>query len=67
MKLYFQESNGNERFLNYISDIEKAYSIIDKFLEDKKYKSYYKIGNDYEDKIVIDVGSWSEFFIIYKE
>ena len=67
MKLYFQESNGKERFLNYISDIEKAYSIIDKFLAERNYKSYYKIGNDYEDKIVIDVGSWSEFFIIYKE
>jgi len=66
MKLFFQRSNGEEYFLREVDSVESASDAIVKFLADKNYKSYYKIWTELEDKYVVDVGSWSEFLILYK-
>ena len=65
MKLYFQNSGGEERLIAEPKTKEDASNHITQFLEEHNYKSYYTMGSIYEDKIVFDVGSWSEFFILY--
>ena len=66
MRLYFQQSDGKERFLVEVDSKEEANDAISKFIEEKNYKSYYRIWNMHEDKYVIDVGSHTEFLILYK-
>ena len=74
--IYFKNSFGKETFLDTIMaeenvDMEKSIlkclERIDKFLKSKNYKSYYQRWWFEEDKnkIIIDVGSHSEFFNIY--
>lgn len=65
MKLIFQNSRGEERVIAEPSDKKEAVKEINKFLDDHKYKSYYMNVCEYEDnKLRIDVGSWSEFFYL---
>lgn len=66
-KVIFENSRHEEREIGTAIDMNAAYKIIDKFLEEHNFKSYYKnICEIEKDKIRVDVGSWSEFMYIQK-
>lgn len=62
--VYF-EKNGIKREIGKCVNEKEVEQIINKFLEERKYKSYYwniiKIDKNIKR---IDVGSWSEFFYV---
>lgn len=69
-KLYFMHSNGS---FSYVCDIGNDDLIVSKALEDlykrnSNYQSYYqRTWTDENGWIWIDVGSWSEFYIVKEE
>lgn len=63
MKLEFYGENGR-RTIGKPKTVEKAWDIINKFLADHNFKSYYSRINFFEDMWEIDVGSWTEKFIL---
>lgn len=64
-KVIFENSRKQEREIGTAVDMDSAYKIIDKFLEEHNFKSYYKNVCEIEKgKIRVDVGSWSEVFYI---
>lgn len=65
MTLYFRDTSEIERYICDVDKKEDASTHIKKFLDEHNYKSYYTIGNLYEDRIEFDVGSHTEFFILY--
>ena len=64
MKLYFTKSSGDERIIGEPSDIAEATLMINDFLKEHNYKSYYTRNfiSETTGRLVFDVGSWSEFF-----
>ena len=64
MKLYFQNSRGVERLIAEPSNREEVVKEINKFLNDHNYKSYYTRVWEDDDRLVFDVGSHTEFFIL---
>ena len=64
-QVIFEDSSGKERLIGTAYD-EKGYTeIVQEFLEEHNYKSYYTIMRNSETgDIVLDVGSHTEFFII---
>lgn len=63
LKVIFKNCVGHEREIGTAVDKKEAYRIIDKFLEEHNFKSYYKNVCEIEKgKTRIDVGSWTEFF-----
>lgn len=67
MTLYFQYSNGNRRELAEYTNKENIFKAINNFLDKHNYKSYYTRVWREEDEVWIDVGSWSEFFVVKDE
>lgn len=78
MKLYFQNSKGEERLLAEVDSYNIASKKINEFLAEHNYESYYcRIFQEVdtplkqEDKTkvryVFDVGSHTEFFILEVE
>ena len=65
-KIIFQNSRKQEREIDIAVDMDSAYKVIDKFLEEHKFKSYYKRAWEENGRIKVDVGSWSEFVYIEK-
>lgn len=64
MRVYFEPSGRPRRLLAEVSNRAEATKIISQFLEDHKYKSgYWRFWSEGEETI-IDVGSWTEFFIL---
>ena len=64
-KVTFENSRKQEREIGTAVDINAAYKIIDKFLDEHNFKSYYKNVCEIEKgKTRVDVGSWSEFFYV---
>ena len=64
-KVIFENSRKEEREIGTAVDMHESYKIIDKFLEEHNFKSYYKNVCEIEKgKIRVDVGSWSEFFYV---
>lgn len=64
-KVIFENSRKQEREIGTAVDMEGTYKIIDEFLEEHNFKSYYKNVCEIEKgKIRVDVGSWSEVFYI---
>ena len=62
MNVYFQNSEGKMRVIGEAETEDQVYDIIQAFLDDHDYKSYYmRVWYD-EGKTWIDVGSWTEFF-----
>ena len=61
----FINSNNQEREIGKAVTQKEAYEIINKFLEDHNFTSYYTRVNMHEQYLFIDVGSHSEFFKIY--
>lgn len=65
MKLFFKQYNGENRFLSNVESIEEAFVLINRFLLDHNFKSYYKrVCGTNENSIWVDVGSHTEFFVI---
>lgn len=64
-RVMFENLRKEEREIGTAVDMQEAYKIIDKFLEEHNFKSYYKNVCEIEKgKIRVDVGSWSEFFYV---
>lgn len=64
MKLFFQSSNGNERVIADVDTWCSACSEINKFLDEHNFKSYYKRLWQENNRVYVDVGSHTEFFIV---
>lgn len=62
-KLYFENQFGERREIGCANTREEVYKIIDAFLKDHNYKSYYVRTWNENDGTHYDVGSHSEFFI----
>ena len=67
MRLTFKDSYDNERELGNFETEAQAYKCISEFLKEHNYKSYYTRVSHFPEYDLIDVGSWSEFFHLYKE
>lgn len=64
-KVIFENSRKQEREIGTAVDMNGTYKIIDEFLEEHNFKSYYKNVCEIEKgKTRVDVGSWSEVFYI---
>ena len=67
MRLYFQHSNGEHSFLCEVEDVKDGMdkAMADLAVRSPKYKSYYqRLWIDENKWAWIDVGSYSEFYII---
>ena len=64
MKLLFQNSRGEERVIAEPSNREEINKEINKFLDDHNFKSYYTRVWEENGRLIFDVGSWSEVFIL---
>lgn len=64
MKLYFQNSYGVERLIAEPLNKQEVNKEINKFLDDHNFKSYYTRVWEADGRLVFDVGSHIEFFIL---
>ena len=64
MKLYFQNSRGVERLIAEPLNKQEVNKEINKFLDDHNFKSYYSRVWEADGRLVFDVGSHTEFFIL---
>lgn len=64
MNLYFQNSHGQERLIAQHVNVKECYREINKFLDDHSFKSYYTRMFEEDGRIIFDVGSHTEFFIV---
>ena len=64
MKLFFQNSKGEERLIAEPANREEVNKEINKFLEDHNFKSYYTRVLEENGRLIFDVGSHTEFFIL---
>lgn len=65
MKLIFQNSYGDERIIAEPANKDEAVKEINTFLKEHNYKSYYmNVCEEEDNRLRIDVGSWSEFFYL---
>ena len=64
IKVIFQNYVGHERKIGNAVDKKEAFRIIDKFLEEHNFKSYYKRVWEENGRTKVDVGSWTEFFFL---
>lgn len=61
----FENSKGQLRVIGTADTQEIAFKVIDDFLADHNYKSYYKRTWNTDNKTtIVDVGSHTEFFYI---
>ena len=67
MKVTFKNAIGKERVIGTCETEEEAWRIINDFLKEHNYKSYYHRASfiDELNRYWIDVGSWTEFFYVY--
>ena len=63
-KVIFENSKKQEKEIGTAADMNDAYKIIDKFLDEHNFKSYYKRVWEENGRTKVDVGSWSEFFYV---
>ena len=64
MRLLFQDSHGIERVIAEPSNREEVNKEINKFLDDHNFKSYYTRFWEADGRLLFDVGSHTEFFIL---
>ncbi len=64
MKLYFQNSKGEERVIAEPTNREEVSKEIYKFLGEQKFKSYYTRVWEENGRLKFDVGSHTEFFYL---
>ena len=65
MRLYFQNKYGKEKLIANPKTVKECYEEIDKFLKEHNFTSYYTRINDCKNFIELDVGSYTEFFLVY--
>jgi len=66
-RVFFLNSAGVKREIGRGRTIKEAKKRIARFLDEKKYKSYYWRFWEEDGYIWVDVGSWSEFFLMKGE
>jgi hypothetical protein len=64
MILKFKNSEGIEREIGQPNNENEVMDIINQFLDERNYKSYYTIVNKEDGKLIYDVGSHTEFFVL---
>lgn len=64
MKVYFQNSKGNEILIGETNDNDDATRIIKRFCRERSFKIPYMRCWKEENRTFVDVGSHVEFFII---
>jgi hypothetical protein len=64
LKLIFQNSRGEERVIAEPTNREEISKEIDKFLDDHNFKSYYTRVWEENGRLIYDVGSHTEFFVL---
>lgn len=64
VKLIFQNSRGEERIIAEPSNREEVNKEINKFLDAYNFKSYYTRVWEENGRLIFDVGSHTEFFIL---
>lgn len=64
MKLFFKNSEGKIRQIAKCETVKDVGHEIQKFLDAHNYKSYYQRSWGNDKKVVIDVGSHTEFFVL---
>lgn len=67
MKLYFENSRGEERLIAEVATEEEAFKEINTFLNEHNFKSYYFRTWIAQGRKCVDVGSHTEFFWIAYE
>ena len=60
--LYFQCSNGEHRLLATEVTENEAYAIMQKFMNEHNFKSYYTRSWEQDGVKWYDTGSWTEYF-----
>ena len=60
---YFKRSNGEKVLLGEDITEEQAMILMNNFLKEHNYKSYYTRAYKVDNRVYYDVGSWSEEFI----
>ena len=68
LTLYFKNSYGIRREIGSGETEKDIYKIINQFLKERNFKSYYTrswVSRDNEKEKVYDVGSHTEFFICF--
>ena len=65
LNVLFENSKGQSRTIGTVENEKSAFKVINNFLDDHNYKSYYQRTWKKDDKTtVVDVGSHTEFFYI---
>ena len=65
LNVIFENSKGQSRTIGTAENEESAFKVINDFLDDHNYKSYYQRTWKKDDKTtVVDVGSHTELFYI---
>ena len=65
LNVMFENSKSQKRIIGTAETNDEAFKVINDFLNDHNYKSYYKRTWKKDDKTtVVDVGSHTEFFYI---
>lgn len=64
MKLYFKNSRDEERLIAECETVQDAHKEINKFLDERNFKCYYKRSWGNEEGVTIDYGSHTDFFKI---
>ncbi len=65
LNVIFENSEGKKRIIGAAGTESGAFKLINNFLAEHNYKSYYKRTWKIDDNtMAVDVGSWSERFYI---
>lgn len=64
MNLIFQNSSKEERIIAKVETVTEAFEEINKFCEERNYEIPYSRGWEVKGRMFIDVGSYTEFFIL---
>jgi len=66
MEVFFKDSKGKERLLKEVETIEEINKVVNDFLKEHNYKSYYcrVMGLENKQGVMLDVGSYTEFFVV---
>lgn len=65
INVFFENFNGEKRSIGTVLDRKEAYDLIDDFLKERNFKSYYKRWWQIDERTsAVDVGSWYEIFYL---
>ena len=64
IKVLFRNARKEEREIGLANERSEAFKVINDFLNERNYKSYYSRTWKHDGREYVDVGSWSEFFIL---